>query len=90
MWGLIVALVLLVSQVAARKTTISNFKDGVKDYPYDAHDGPVRQWEAGGHYYRYAMAYTDCPLEGEADSVKRNLRWAMNRFVESAGKLTGA
>ena len=94
MWllGVVAAVATVVVAVTAGnvKTTISNFKDRSKDYPYDAHDGPVRQWEKGGYYYRYAMAYTDCPLEGEPGTGTRSMRVAMNRFVESAGKLTGA
>ena len=52
-----VAVVVIVAAVEAGKTVlISNFKNRAKDYPYDAHDGPVRQWKAGGYYYRYAMS----------------------------------
>lgn len=32
----------------------------------DAHDGPVVQWEDGGMFYRYAMSYTSCRLDGDA------------------------
>ncbi len=75
---------LLTGPVVATVVPMYNSRPGTADAKIDAHDGPVRQWEQGGLYYRYAMSYTSCQLDGDAGTWTATFRWMLNRFIENA------
>jgi len=61
--------------------TLRNAPPGAANSSVDAHDGPIVQWEPGGLFYRYAMAYTPCALVG--GGLRGAARRALNRFIEA-------
>ena len=69
---------------AVRRLGIRNHRAGTSNSSSDAHDGPIVQWEADGPFYRYAMTYTKCFLEGEPGTIRGILRRWLNWFVQSA------
>lgn len=77
-------LALLNGVVDTTQVPMYNPRPGSTDATIDAHDGPVRQWEEGGVYYRYAMSYTSCRLDGDVGTWTASFRWLLNRFVENA------
>lgn len=69
---------------------IENVPRGASDAPRDVHDGTVVQWEAGGLYYWYGMAYTDCEMNGGRRAwVYAAINWLISTvaplFAECAG-----
>lgn len=80
----VTVVLLLRSLVAATLVPLHNSRPGTSDATIDAHDGPVRQWEHEGLYYRYAMSYTSCRLDGNAGTWTATFRWLLNRFIENA------
>jgi hypothetical protein len=51
--------------VSALAITFTNPERGESNSPYDAHDGPIEEYD--GIFYRYSMAYGDCKLTGGDD-----------------------
>ena len=69
---------------------IENVPRGASDAPRDVHDGTVVQWEAGGLYYWFGMAYTDCEMNGGRRAwVYAAINWLISTvaplFAECAG-----
>ena len=58
------ALLLLLLPTATEAVRVHNVPRGAEDAPHDAHDGTIVQWEQGGLHWRYAMAYTNCTMNG--------------------------
>lgn len=75
------SMLLLVGAFPVQAVTIRNYPPGTANSSVDAHDGPILQWETGGPFYRYAMAYTRCDLVGTG--MRGLARYSLNRLVEA-------
>jgi hypothetical protein len=71
------------SSATAALVPLRNPRPGSADAATDAHDGPVVRSE-DGLFYRYAMSYTSCRLDGDAGTWTATFRWLLNRFIENA------
>ena len=79
--------IVLLERVAPVNVAIRNTQKLGGNSKVDAHDGPIVRWSDDGPFYRYAMSYTRCQLDGDAGSVIRGLfRRSVNRFIEFAHK----
>lgn len=59
-------LALLLGCASALRVTIDNLRPRTDQHNeiIDAHDGNIVQWQEGGEYYYYAMAYGLCKETG--------------------------
>ena len=54
---------------------------GTHDHEQDVHDGTIVQWEHGGKYYWYGMAYTDCKII--ESNARGAFEWGLNKFIST-------